>query len=149
MKEISSNRQILIIIIVFIISRILALLLGLHLNEWALLAYWQYLDIDTLQHHLLTGVWYDHAQPPVFNLLLGVVLKIGGKYSMLLFAILLKGISLANSLLLFSILGKLTEVRYIPLITALVYMLSPATLIFECELFYTTTVSFCWFRFIT
>jgi hypothetical protein len=126
---------------VFILSRIVAMLLGLHLNDWALYAYWQYLDLDTLQHHLLRGVWYDHAQPPVFNLFLGLVLKIGGTRSTLIFSLVLRGITLVNTLLLFSILRKLTVVPYIPLLVALAYMLSPATLIFECELFYTTTIS--------
>ena len=75
MKKITARSQVLIIIVVFIISRIFALLLGLHLHIWALSAYWQYLDLETLRNHLLTGVWYDHVQPPAFNLFLGIVLK--------------------------------------------------------------------------
>ncbi len=141
MKNISGSQQVLIILAVFIASRIIAGFLGLHMNIWALSAYWQYLDLETLKNHLLTGVWYDHAQPPVFNLFLGTVLKIGGDHAALLFAILLKGISLINALLLFAIVRKLTLVPFFPILTALVYLLSPATLIFECELFYTSTIS--------
>ena len=32
---------------VFIVSRIIAGFLGLHLNIWALSVYWQYLDLET------------------------------------------------------------------------------------------------------
>jgi hypothetical protein len=141
MKKISCRSQVLYIVAVFIISRIIALLAGLHLNGWALAAYWQYLDLETLENNLLAGVWYDHAQPPAFNLLLGAVLKTGGRHSTLLFEMIFKGISLCNALLLFSIVKKLVVVDFLPLLVTLAYILSPATLIFECELFYTTTGS--------
>ena len=142
MKHLSGSRQVMIIVTVFILSRILAGIAGLHLSAWPLYAYWQYLDLNTLKHHLLRGIWYDHAQPPVFNLLLGLILKTGGDQSTLLFAVLLRMISLANGLLIFSILRKITVAAYVPLIFCLVYLLSPATLVFECEIFYTTTISF-------
>jgi hypothetical protein len=141
MKNITGAVQVFIIVAVFVVSRMIALSLGLHMNIWALSAYWQYLDLETLRSHLLEGVWYDHAQPPVFNLFLGSVLKIGGNHSEFLFALILKLISLANALLLFSIVKKLSRIHFLPFLVALVYILSPATLIFECELFYTTFIS--------
>jgi hypothetical protein len=142
MKHISRLREVSIIIVVFSISRILAWFIGLHLSPWPLYAYWQYLDVNTLTNHLLRGVWYDHAQPPAFNLFLGIVLKIGGEQSTLVFAGILKLISMANGLLIFFILRKLAVATWLPLLTALVYLLSPATLIFENELFYTNAISF-------
>lgn len=36
----------------------------------------QLLDPPLLQHRLLQSVWYLHAQPPLFNVLVGVALKI-------------------------------------------------------------------------
>jgi hypothetical protein len=141
MKKIGGIPQIWILVGIFMVSRLLVMAFGIHLNYWALSVYWQYLDLDTLQNHLLTGVWYDHTQPPAFNLLLGAVLKVGGQNSALLFAVLLKLISLVNGILLFNIVAKLTRLEFLPLVTALVYILSPATLIFECELFYTTLIS--------
>jgi hypothetical protein len=141
MKNITGAVQVFIIVAVFVVSRVIALSLGLHMNIWALSAYWQYLDLETLRSHLLDGVWYDHAQPPVFNLFLGSVLKIGGNNREFLFALILKLISLGNALLLFSIVRKLSQIHFLPFLVALVYILSPATLIFECELFYTTFIS--------
>lgn len=125
-----------IVIIVFIVSRIIAGWLGLHLDESPLFQYWQYLDVETLRHHLLRGVWYDHAQPPGFNLFLGIILKLSGAYSLPVFSILLKIITLVNALLLLDILKKLAT-GYIPLLLCLLYLISPAALLFECELFYT------------
>ncbi len=141
MKNITSSGQVLIIITVFVASRFVTTLLGIHPDMHALSEYWQYLDVETLRHHLLTGVWYDHAQPPVFNLFLGSVLKIGGTHYILLFDIILKLISLCNALLLFTIVRRLNTVYFMPMLVAIVYLLSPATIIFEAELFYTSLVS--------
>jgi len=141
MNKMTGSKQVWILISIFILSRIIVMALGLHLNIWALYSYWQYLDVVTLKQHLLTGIWYDHAQPPVFNLLLGIILKISGNYAVFVFDFLFKIISLVNILLLFSIIRKLTVVPLLPFLMACIYMLSPATLIFECELFYTSFIS--------
>jgi hypothetical protein len=141
MIKLSRSKQVAIIVGVFIVSRMIAMGLGLHLGTLALYEYWQYLDVETLRHHLLTGLWYDHAQPPLFNLFLGIVLKTAGGKTMILFAIIMKLISLANALLIFAITRKLTTVGFLPLLVAVIYIISPATLAFECELFYTTFVS--------
>jgi hypothetical protein len=130
-----------LIIPVFLISRTVVRLVGVEMNDEALLSYWHYLDIETLKHHLIRGLWYDHAQPPIFNLLLGLILKIAGSWAPLVFYLVFKMITLINVLLLNYLLKLLTNNRQIAIILSLFYLLSPATLIFECELFYTTLIS--------
>lgn len=137
----SYRKEIGIILIAFLISRILSAIFGIHLQYDALFKYWQYLDTETLRHNLLQGLWYDHAQPPFFNFLLGIVLKISGDQAPLAFAALLKAISLTSCLLLFAILKRLVQHPYLPLLITLIYLLSPALIIFESELFYTTFIS--------
>ena len=56
MKKIGGQVQLKILIGVFIISRVITILLGLHLNIRALSIYWQYLDLETLRNHLISGV---------------------------------------------------------------------------------------------
>ncbi|MDP4129786.1 MAG: hypothetical protein Q8939_06465, partial [Bacteroidota bacterium] len=70
-----------ILLLAFVISRLIVISLGIRMNIGPLYAYWQYLDLETLRHHLLRGVWFDHAQPPVFNLFLGLMLKVFGSRS--------------------------------------------------------------------
>jgi len=146
------RKDVVIILLAFILSRVLSALFGIHLEYDALFTYWQYLDTTTLQHNLLRGLWYDHAQPPFFNLILGVVLKTSGNSAPIVFAILLKCISITNGLLLLTILRRVIPAcaasgrptigqalaRHAPLLITLVYLLSPALIIFESELFYTT-----------
>ncbi len=38
--------------------------------------YWQYLDMHILHYDLLRGLFYLHVQPPLFNVFLGLVLKV-------------------------------------------------------------------------
>ncbi|HLK27393.1 MAG TPA: hypothetical protein VKT28_02345 [Puia sp.] len=136
------GKDILIILIVFLISRVIVRAFGIHFGYLALYQYWQYLDVETLKHNLLIGVWYDHAQPPGFNLFLGVVLKLFGSHAPFAFNIILKAITLINVFLLLNILKQLIPHKNLPLIICLLYLLSPATMILETELFYTIFISF-------
>jgi len=140
MKKNFRLNDISVIILVFLFSRLVMLFLDIRMSIRPLYIYWQYLDVETLKHHVLAGVWFDHAQPPVFNLFLGAMLKCFGE-SALAFGVVFKIVSLCNGLLLYSLTRKFTQISKLPLLFTLLYLLSPATLIFECELFYTTFVS--------
>ncbi|HEU4472167.1 MAG TPA: hypothetical protein VFR58_13840 [Flavisolibacter sp.] len=130
-----------VIILVFAGSRIIYQLSGLDFQYDALYKYWQYLDVDTLQHNLLRGVWYNHAQPPLFNLFLGAVLKLAGGAAPAVLALFFKLVTLAIGFLVYLILRRLVKHPRLPLVLALFYLLSPASMVFENELFYTTFIS--------
>ncbi len=130
-----------IVIALFIISRIIIHLLGLELAYHPLFKYWQYLDVHTLRYNLLKGVWYNHGQPPIFNIFLGIILKLSGSYSFEVFSIVFKAITLFNTILLLKLCLKITKDRRIALFVALLYLFSPGTMVFENELFYTTFVT--------
>lgn len=141
MKKQSPGRDFWIIVIVFVISRIIVMSVGLRMDYNALFMYWQYLDVESLKNNLLQAIWYDHAQPPIFNLLLGSVVKLSGSNAPFVFELLFKLVTLANCLLLLTILKTVIRHPHIPILITLLYLLSPATLIFESELFYTTFIS--------
>src|SRR5258708_9016638 len=91
-----------LIILLFVVSRTIIALFGIHFKYEALFKYWQYLDMETLRQHLLQGLWYDHAQPPVFNILLGCIVKISVSNAPVIFCILFKLISLLTPLSLYT-----------------------------------------------
>lgn len=130
-----------IIILAFLVSRILVSFRHIDLDYSALYRYWQYLDVLTLRQELLRGVWFDHTQPPFFNLLLGWTLQTTGIHSRIAFVLLLKLLTLFNTFLLYTILRHILPKSHWPLIIALLYLLSPATILFENELFYTSLLS--------
>lgn len=127
--------------LIFLISRSIIPLFGVHFDYSALFKNWQYLDVSTLRNNVWAGVWYDHTQPPVFNLLLSLVLHLTGTRAPLAFSLLFKLISLINALLLYSLLRRTLSHRRLPLLFTLIYLLSPASILFENELFYTSFIS--------
>jgi hypothetical protein len=150
MKKISIGRDTSLILATFLLSRIIVSLFGVRLDYEALYRNWQYLDVRTLRDSLISGIWYDHTQPPVFNFLLGIVVQSTGKFAPTVFILALKAISLINALLLLRIgkrllpapaTGQPSIIRHLPLIISLLYLLSPATILFENELFYTSFIS--------
>jgi hypothetical protein len=126
---------------IFLISRLIIPLFGIHLDYSALFKNWQYLDVTTLKTNIWAGIWFDHTQPPVFNLLLSAVLHLTGSGAPLAFSLLFKLISLVNALLLFALLRQTVRHPRLPLFFTLLYLLSPASIIFENELFYTSFIS--------
>jgi len=141
MEKKSPRIDIWFILLVFIISRLIISFAGIQMDYGALYRYWQYLDVTTLKTDLLRGIWFDHTQPPLFNFLLGIVVKTFGSHARLAFILLLQGITLANTFLLLSILKTVSTHPRLPLLLSLLYILSPATMLFENELFYTSFIT--------
>lgn len=116
-------------------------MVGVSLENTALLEYWQYLDSNSLKNNLLNSLWYQHSQPPLFNLLLGIILKCSGTHASLVMEILLMTVSLLNGILLLRIMRHIAGNSRLPLVLSLIYLLSPATILFENEIFYTSFLS--------
>ncbi|MDX1390037.1 MAG: hypothetical protein R3344_12655, partial [Acidobacteriota bacterium] len=64
------------VVIVFIASELLAGYLGIRFADETLGTLYQYLDPEILREDLTRGLFYLHAQPPLFNLFLGIVVKL-------------------------------------------------------------------------
>jgi len=133
--------DVLLLLFCFVASRVTIKLVGVTFGYNALFEYWQYLDVGSLKTNLLQSLWYQHSQPPVFNLLLGIILKVSGNYNLYVIKFLFLATSFCNATLLLSILSRILRDSKIPLIFSLLYLLSPATMLFENELFYTTFIS--------
>lgn len=141
MRKFFLRNEILVLIACFIVSRMVVMQVGIDFKYDVLFTHWQYLDVQSLQHHLLRSVWYMHGQPPVFNVFVGSILQAGGKYAQQLFQVVWLLITFCNTLLLLRIVKSLSPLSSLPLIIALWYLLSPATILCENELFYTSFVS--------
>ena len=141
MKKIILRHEQLVLFGCFVVSRLLASRSGVYFGYEALATYWQYLDITSLQHHLLKNIWYMHSQPPLFNLLAGMVLQASGEHARSAFQVLWLGMSFFNASLLLRVIRRVGVQGMLPLLVAAFYLLSPATILFENELFYTTFTS--------
>ena len=60
------------VVAVFVASEVLARYLGIRFATETLGTLYQYLDLMVLREDLARGLYYLHAQPPLFNFFLGV-----------------------------------------------------------------------------
>ena len=107
----------------------------------AVQGYEQYVDPGLLRHHLLQSIWYLHAQPPLFNLLLGIDLKIFGGGFGTAAQVVEIGLGLAIALSLYIVCVKLGVPRWWSAAVSALFAVSPAMIVYENWLFYEYAVA--------
>ncbi|HXK15370.1 MAG TPA: glycosyltransferase family 39 protein [Gaiellaceae bacterium] len=121
---------------VFIGSRGLIRALGVEFDTSSLRYFWQYLDVPLLQHHLLSSLWNLHSQPPLYNLWLGLDLKIAGSHAETFMHLQYVALGFAFTLLLYGLFERVTARRRLSVVAAALISVSPAVLLYENWLFY-------------
>jgi len=120
---------------VHVASRIAFWIDGVRFDASTLPWFWQFLDPAWLRTDLLRSLWYLHAQPPLFNAFLGIVLKLGGDAWVFPSIYLAAGLALVGAL--YAVLRRLGIDRWPAFAVALAYDLSPTAVLYENLLFYT------------
>ncbi|KAA2242505.1 hypothetical protein F0L74_08155 [Chitinophaga agrisoli] len=98
---------------------------------------WQIIDPQLLQHHLLQSIWYLHSQPPLYNLFLGIVLKLFPLHYAAVLELSYLLLGLLQSLLLYRSMVLLTQKAVLSFTIAGVFAVSPCLVLYENWLFYT------------
>jgi hypothetical protein len=127
---------IVILVAVFVCSRALVRALGVEFDTSSLRYFWQFLDVPLLQHHLLSSLWYLHSQPPLYNLWLGLNLKIAGSHAPTLMHLQYVSLGLVFILLLYGLFEQVTRRRWLSVAVAVILGVSPSVLLYENWLFY-------------
>lgn len=122
---------------VFVLSRCIFFLNGVLYDTRELNQGWQFLDVELLRHDLLRSVFYQHSQPPLFNLFLGVVLKIAPHDYALVFQAIFTLAGLGVYLLLFALMRRLGISRLLAFALCSSFVVSPSAILYEQWLFYT------------
>jgi hypothetical protein len=114
---------------------------GIRFNTDPLPFYLQLLDPPLLQHDLARSIFYLHTQPPLFNLFLGVILKLFPQHYTEAFAFIFFCGGLALTAALYQLMVRL---RVSPPWSALVtgiFVNSPLFILYENWLFYTFPIA--------
>ncbi len=98
---------------------------------------WQVLDIKCLESDLLKSLYYLHSQPPFYNLLIGIVVKISPQYYLVTISILYLILSYCIYIMIFYILNFFNIPKPFSFIFATIYILSPEAILYEHWIFYT------------
>jgi hypothetical protein len=129
------------VIVTFAVSRSLFLLAGGVFDATPLPWFCQFLDVGLLRDRLLESLVYLHAQPPLFNLYLGLVLKVAGGAEAQLFHVLQTAAGLALALFLLAFLRGLGASPAWAALTSALFVASPPSILYESWLFYELPVA--------
>ena len=125
------------VIAVFVVSRAAYAGFGvrfddsaIHPSSWTQVQ-WQLLPTTLLRHDLIPSVWYLHSQPPLYNLLAGLLLHLpsGARQPVAAVVFLMLGLVMVMACYLLVVelgLGQLTAV-----VVAVLVTLDPATVLYE------------------
>lgn len=133
------RRYVLALVAVFVASRYVYWLVGVRFDAWALTNSWQLLPEDLLRHDLFRSLWNLHAQPPLWNGIVGVTLQLPHRIGLLNIEYLL--CTLALTLLLFLTTLELAVPMPLAFVTATLFAISPTTVLFENWMYYTYPVA--------
>ena len=134
------KKHLAILILAFLVSRGLALWAGMRYldNESPWLV--QLLDLELLHHHLARVLLHLHGQPPVFNLLVGLSLKIAGPSFGWVMLFLQMALDLTAAVAVYLTLITLDVAPLFSLIVSLLLVLNPTAILFDFDALYTTMV---------
>lgn len=128
----------------FVLSRGAFYGAGLRFDLRPLDTSWHIIDPLLLRTDLLRSVLYTPGQPPLYNLLLGTLLKLGGEGALLsaVFHAVYSAMALATCLLLFRLLRGLGVQGWLSFVASSLFMLSPALVLYENIPYYSIPVLF-------
>lgn len=105
--------------------------LGVRFDSTPLAWFWQYLDVALLRGRLAESLLYLHSQPPLFNLFLGIVLKLFPTRYGLAFEVLFHAFGVLLYLSLFFLMRRLGISTGIALLLSTLFMASPSFVLYE------------------
>jgi hypothetical protein len=138
--SVNRHRPVIALVIAWALSRVVYAQFGVGFDTAPLRLAYQIIDRDLLEHHLVTSLWHYHAQPPLFNLLIGLALKLPGSPAVAL-GFVFRAIGLALALLMYRLGVELGISRRAAAITAGVFTCAPPAVLYENYLFYTLPVA--------
>ena len=136
----SRGRSVIAVVVGYLLSRLMYTVgYGVHFDDAGLGSAFQFLDPTQLRTNLAQSVFYEHIQPPLFNLYLGLGLRFPNPHAF--FAASARVIGLALHLGLFELTRRLGARPWIAATVTTVFAFSPASILYETWLFYSFPVA--------
>jgi len=129
------------VITAFVLSRIACFIMGVRFDIGPLDYYWQFIDPQLLRTNLFESLYYLHSQPPLFNLFLGIVLKLLPGHEALAFHVIFLAFGLTLSISLYLLMTSLGLSGRLSSILTIIFVASPSCVLYEDFLFYTYPIA--------
>jgi hypothetical protein len=126
----------------FLISRFCLYFLDVQFYTTFIHRLWQAVDVHLLEVELWKSLYYSHAQPPGFNLIVGLLIKLfPAKYPLVFHLLNLLQSFVASLLIFFSLVKLRISTRFATIVT-LLFLLNPALMLYEKLFSYTILTIF-------
>lgn len=142
-RRLGPRAAVAIVVVGFALARVAYYAMGVRFDSSPLASFWQYIDPALLRHHLLASVWSFHAQPPLYNLYLGVALKVGGSDPRFLFAATNVVLDLVAALALLALVRRLGCSWLVAALVSVAFFATPAVVLYENWLYVESLVLCC------
>lgn len=137
------------LILLFAATHLLFLALGGRFDADNLTSWMQIADVHLLKTQLLPTLWYLHSQPPLFNLLIGLALRLGDTGFLWAMGLLYAAVTLGGNLAFHALARDLTGRPRLTFVIAAWLCVAPSVLLFSSKLYYDGLVPWmltmaCW-----
>lgn len=131
------------LLLLFAASRYGARLAGVSFDIRPLDTSWHIIDPLLLRTDLVRSVFYLHGQPPLYNLFLGLVLKLSPDPAVIsrAFSLIYMVMGLLFTILVYRLLRRLGAAQSTSFLVTALFMLSPAVILYENIPYYTYPVA--------
>jgi hypothetical protein len=139
--KVASIATIAAVVLSFIVSRWLYLQAGLRFDNTPPKYYYQFIDPQLLETRFWESIWYLHSQPPLLNVLTGLLYQIFSPQSRT-YQLLFLALGFILSFLLYWLGLRLGLNKWVSALLTIWFMVSPATVLYENLYFYTYLTAF-------
>jgi len=131
------RRDVVLVMLLFVASRVVYKLAGVQFDASNLLQFMQILDLRQLHDHFWRSLWYLHAQPPLFNLLIGGVMNAAGDAAFNAWmGAIYSLVGLAGAICFYLLSLRLFERRWLAWVLTTFLILPPTSILYENKLYY-------------
>jgi hypothetical protein len=127
---------VLVIVGVFVVSRVLLFAAGARFDDGLLHNAFQLLDVRLLRDDPFTSIFYLHSQPPLFNLLAAAVVQLPAGAVQTVLAVVWAAAGLTTALLVYATMIRLGVRTALAAAIVCGFLLAPETLLTESWFFY-------------
>ncbi len=151
----SQNWSVVVLLSSFFLSRVVYFLIGIRFDSSLLTRSWHFISPELLISNFAQSIFYLHSQPPVMNIFIGLVLRLFPGSESIVFPICYLILGLVLMFSLYHLLKNLGVITPLALGITILFITSPAVILYENWLFYTYPVcvalvfaGFCCIKFL-